>query len=180
MNASVTSGLPLKQPKVGVEASGSGEPLMPLLKIYTHDGEDIVIEKKTAPTASKTEEKGELSMGPMISSRWKSKDYSVPVEESVSLVGKSTGMPKATSGGFAPQTTGVGQIKLEAPPQYSDKRQPRAQVWLTQMERYMKLMHYAPTNWLDVVAMRVEGAASSWVNAVLQDISACHRPVFHT
>ena len=42
----------------------------------------------------------------------------------------------------------------------------------------MQLMRYAPTNWLDVVAMRVEGAVSSWVNAVLQDISEGHRPVF--
>ena len=55
-------------------------------------------------------------MGPMVKSGWKSKDYSVPVKESVLLVGKSTGMPKATSGGFLPQTAGVGQIKLEAPP----------------------------------------------------------------
>ena len=108
------------------------------------------------------------------------KDYSVPIKESVSLVGKSTGMPGTTSGGFAPQIAGVGQMKLEAPPQYSGKRQPGARVWLTQMERYMKLMRYAPTDWLDVVAMRVEGAASSWVNAVLQDISAGRRPVFHT
>ena len=44
----------------------------------------------------------------------------------------------------------------------------------------MKLMCYAPTNWLDVVAMRVEGAASSWVNAVLQDISGGRKPVFRT
>ena len=44
----------------------------------------------------------------------------------------------------------------------------------------MKLTCYAPTNWLDVVAMRVEGATISWVNAVLQDISAGRKPVFHT
>ena len=44
----------------------------------------------------------------------------------------------------------------------------------------MKLMRYAPTDWLDVVAMRVEGAASSWVNVVLQDISAGRRPIFCT
>ena len=87
---------------MGAKANGSGEPVMPSLKVNAHDGEDIVIEKKTAPAASKTEEKGELSRGPMISSGWKSKDYSVPVEESVSLVGKSTGMPETTSGGFAP------------------------------------------------------------------------------
>ena len=107
----------------------------------------------------------------MVTSGWKSKDYSSPVEESVSLVGKSTVLPETTSGGFVPHTVGVGQMKLEAPSRYSGKRQPRARVWLTQMERYMRLMRYAPTNWLDVVAMGVEGTASSWVNAVLQDIS---------
>ena len=48
------------------------------------------------------------------------------------------------------------------------------------MERYMKLMLYAPTNWLDVVAMWVEGVASSWVNAVLQDVVAGCKPVFCT
>ena len=90
MKNSVTSGLPLKQPNMGAKASGFGEQPMPSPKVYTHDGEDIVIKKKMAPTVSKTEEKWELSMGPMISSGWKSKDYSVPVEESVSLVGKST------------------------------------------------------------------------------------------
>ena len=88
---SVTFGLPLKQPNVGVEASRFREPLMPSLKVNAHDGEYIVIEKKMAPAASKTEEKGELSMGPIISSGWKLKDYSVPIEESISLVGKSTG-----------------------------------------------------------------------------------------
>ena len=44
----------------------------------------------------------------------------------------------------------------------------------------MRLMRYAPTNWLDVGAMRVEGVASSWVNVVLQEISKGCRPVFHT
>ena len=44
----------------------------------------------------------------------------------------------------------------------------------------MRLMRYAPTNWLNVVVMGVEGAASSWVNAVLQDISKGRRPVFDT
>ena len=47
------------------------------------------------------------------------------------------------------------------------------------MECYMKLMRYAPPNWLDVVAMWVESAASSWVNAVLQDVVAGRKPVFH-
>ena len=119
-------------------------------------------------------------MDPMMESSWNSKDYSAPAEESISLVGKSTAMPEVTSGGFAPQATGVGQMKLEAPPRYFGKRQPWFRVWLTQMEPYMKLMRYTPTNWLDVVAMRVEGAASSYVNAVLQDVVVGHRPVFCT
>ena len=37
-------------------------------------------------------------MGPMGMSGWKSEDYLASVEESVSLVGKSTGMPEASSG----------------------------------------------------------------------------------
>ena len=37
-----------------------------------------------------------------------------------------------------------------------------------------------PTDWLDVVAMRVEGTASSWVNAVLQDVAEGRRLVFCT
>ena len=84
-------------------------------KIHAHNGEDIVIEKKMAPAATKTEEKGGLFMGSMVMSGWESKDYSTPVKETISLVGKSTGMPTATSGGFVPQTAGVGQMKLEAP-----------------------------------------------------------------
>ena len=42
----------------------------------------------------------------------------------------------------------------------------------------MWLMHYTPTDWLDVVAMRVEGAVRSWMDAVLQDIFEDRMPVF--
>ena len=77
-------------------------------------------------------------------------------------------------------TAAGGQVKIEAPPRYSGKRQPSVRVWLTQMERYMRLMRYSPSDWLDIVAMRVEGAASSWVNAVLQDVAAGRRAAFLT
>ena len=72
---------------------------------------------------------------------------------------------------FTPHTTGVGQMKLEAPPRYSGKKQPSVRTWLSQMERYMRLMKYTPMYWLDVVTMRVDGAASSWVNAMLQEVA---------
>ena len=62
-------------------------------------------------------------------------------------------------------------MKLEAPPRYSGKKQPSVWTWLSQMERYMRLMKYAPTDWLDVVAMGVDGATNSWVNAVLQEVA---------
>ena len=44
----------------------------------------------------------------------------------------------------------------------------------------MRLMNYSPSDWLDIVAMRVEGAASSWVNAVVQDVAAVCRAAFST
>ena len=48
------------------------------------------------------------------------------------------------------------------------------------MEHYMKLMRYAPTNWLDVMAMRVDGTTSSWVNVVLQDVAVGYKLVLCT
>ena len=180
---SVTSGLPAHESLEGTETGGmGGHPATPEFKF----AQDHAVKEGSADDVGKTafvppkEEKGELLMDSMVTSGWKSTEYSTPVGESVSLVGKTTGMPEITSGGFTPQTAGVGQMKLEAPPRYSGKRQPGARVWLTQMERYMRLMRYAPTDWLDVVAMRVEGAASSWVNAVLQEISEGRRPIFRT
>ena len=180
---SVTSGLPAHELLEGTEAGGmSGHPATPEFKLVR----DHAVKEGSADDVGKTalvppkEEKGELLMDSMVTSGWKSTEYSTPVGESVSLVGKTTGMPETTSGGSVPHTAGVGQMKLEAPPRYSGKRQPGVRVWLTQMERYMRLMRYAPTDWLDVVAMRVEGAASSWVNAVLQEISEGRRPIFRT
>ena len=72
--------------------------------------------KKMALAPKKIKQKGKLSMDPMVESSWKSTDYSAPAEDSISLVGKSTGMLSTTLGVFAPHTIGVGQMKLEAPP----------------------------------------------------------------
>ena len=44
----------------------------------------------------------------------------------------------------------------------------------------MRLMKYLPFDWLDIVAMRVEGTASSWVNAVLHDVAADCKATFLT
>ena len=48
------------------------------------------------------------------------------------------------------------------------------------MERYMKLMLYDPSNWLDLVSMLVKGVVSSWVNTIWQEVSTGHKLVFRT
>ena len=72
----------------------------------------------------------------------------------------------------------MGQMKLDAPPRYSGGRRPRPRVWLSQMERFIRLMKYPVTDWLDVVAMRVDGAANSWMNAQLAQIERGQRQRF--
>ena len=91
---------------------------------------------------------------------------------------KPTGVAMTSAGGSAPLTAAGGQVKMEAPPRYSGKRQLGVRGWLTQMECYMRLMEYSPSDWLDIVAIRVEGAASSWVNAMLQDVATGRRAAF--
>ena len=44
----------------------------------------------------------------------------------------------------------------------------------------MRLMKYSPSDWLDIMAMKVEGAASSSVNVVLQDVATSCRATFLT
>ena len=108
-------------------------------------------------------------------------DFTASVSgEDASLVDKPADVAATFAGGSVPLTATSGQVKIEAPPRYSGKRQPSVRVWLTQMEQYMWLMRYSPSDWLDIVAMRVEGAASSWVNAVLQDVAAGRRAAFLT
>ena len=123
-------------------------------------------------------EKGKFQ-DPMVGSPPPHVDFTASVSgEDMSLVDKPTDVATTSARGSAPLTGANGQVKIEAPPRYSGKRQPSVRVWLTQMERYMRLMRYSPSDWLDIVAMRVEGAASSWVNAVLQDVAVGHRAAF--
>ena len=107
------------------------------------------------------EEKGKF-LDPMVGSPPPHVDFTASVSgEDVSLVDKPADVATTSAGGSAPLTTTGGQVKIEAPPRYSGKRQPSVHAWLTQMERYMRLMRYSPSDWLDIVAMRVEGASSS-------------------
>ena len=49
-------------------------------------------------------------------------DYSVSVNDTVSLVGKRPVMTRLSPRASMPYVAGVGQMKLEAPPRYSRKK----------------------------------------------------------
>ena len=97
---------------MGGEASdSSGQPAWSRIgqpKVYTWEREDTEEEEEMAPLAIKTEQKGKLSINPMVEFSWKSKDYLAPAKETMSLVSKSAGMLEVTSGGFVPQASRVG------------------------------------------------------------------------
>ena len=119
-------------------------------------------------TEEKEEKEGDVFiLDPMVLKVSAPLDYSESVSDTVSSVGKGPVMAGPSLGASVPYAARVGQMKLEAPPRYSGKKQLSVQTWLSQMEHYMRLMKSAPTDWLAVVAMCVDGAASSWVNAVV-------------
>ena len=87
--------------------------------------EDYLIGKATA------EEKGKF-LDPMIGLSPPHVDFTASVNgEDVSLVDKPADLATTFARGSAPLTTAGGQVKIEAPPRYSWKRQPSVRVWLT-------------------------------------------------
>ena len=180
---SVTSGV-AKKSSIEGSTGGLGEQLVgyteELTPEHTVGKWEFEFGKPETSAGPKGEKGGDFILDPMTSKMSAPVDYSATASDTVSLVGKGPVMSGPSPGGYMPQTAGVGQMKLEAPPRYSGKKQPSVRTWLSQMERYMRLMKYAPTDWLDVVAMRVDGAASSWVTAVLQEIADGRRQAFRT
>ena len=62
-------------------------------------------------------------------------------------------------------------MKLDTPTRYARGRCPNAHVWLLSIGRYMRLVHFDPQDWIDVVAMRIDETASSWMNATIVVVS---------
>ena len=56
---------------------------------------------------------------------------------------------------------GIGQLKLEGPARYCGGRKPSVRAWLIEVEQWMRLMHYSPADWVDIVATQLDGAAST-------------------
>ena len=42
----------------------------------------------------------------------------------------------------------------------------------------MRLIRYPPKDWIDILATRCEGAASTWMNSTMQEIDKGGRPAF--
>ena len=77
------------------------------------------------------EEKGKF-LDPMVGSPPPHVDFTASVSgEDVSLVDKPADVVTTSAGGSTPLTATGGQVKIEAPPRYSRKRQPSVRVWLT-------------------------------------------------
>ena len=80
-------------------------------------------------------------LDPMVGSPPPHVDFTLFVSgDDISLVDKPADVATTSTGGSIPLTTTSGQVKIEAPPRYSRKREPGVHMWLTQMERYIKLM----------------------------------------
>ena len=76
-------------------------------------------------------------------------------------------MPPGLSGAL-----GVGQLKLEAPPRYKGSRFPGVRRFLTDVERWMRLMRYPRAVYVDIIATRCEDGPQLWINNSQRDISA--------
>ena len=62
------------------------------------------------------------------------------------------------------QPQSVGALRLEAPARYAGGAKPGVRAWLREVSRWMRLMAYPQAQWIDIVATRTEGAASSWLS----------------
>ena len=61
-------------------------------------------------------------------------------------------------------------MKFDAPPCCGGRHRPGVRVWLGHMEHYIWLTKCPPSDWLDIVAMKVDGVASAWTNTMLVSI----------
>ena len=67
------------------------------------------------------------------------------------------------------------QLKLEPLAKYSGQRQLGVRAWLMQEERYLRLSRFSEEDWVEIAALRLDGAAATWANALLLEVSEGHR-----
>ena len=130
VKGSVTSGVSRKKPIEGSTGVLEEQPIeysKTLTLEHVCERAEMAFEKPETSAGTK-EEKGEaLIMDPRTTKMSAPLDYSASVSDTISLVGKGSMMAGPSPGDFMPQTTRVDQMKLEAPPMYSGKKQPSVQ-----------------------------------------------------
>ena len=104
----MTSELPIRV-HWDVEASGSSGPLVMLIKKQTevYRAVEDAEEKETILLTKENQQKGKLHMDPVVETSWPHKEDLALMEETISLVGKSTGMPETSSGVSHPRLLGL-------------------------------------------------------------------------
>ena len=102
-------------------------------------------------------------------------------KEAPDMLSATKGQVGETSEGFW-QSLGTGftqplhpgytqQLKLEPLEKYSRQRRPRVRAWLMQEELYLRLSHFSVEDWVEIAALRLDGAAVTWANALLLEVS---------
>ena len=61
---------------------------------------------------------------------------------------------------------------MEAPPRYKGGRNPGVRRFLTDAERWMRLMRFPREHYVDIIATRCEGGPQLWINNAQRDIAA--------
>ena len=69
----------------------------------------------------------------------------------------------------------MGQLRLDAPVRFSGTRKQNVRSWLVEMERWMRLMRYPEPDWIDILATRLDGTASTWFEKENQRIRSRQR-----
>ena len=96
-----------------------------------------------------------------------------PAHVQSSTVASGTGAQGGTAA-----VAGASNIKYDAPKEYDGTATPGVRVWLTQVERYMRLVRMPDSDRFDFVATKCLKSASSWMDARLQAIDRGDRAVW--
>ena len=90
--------------------------------------------------------------------------------------------PKGKTNERVQQTMGTGftqpihrghphQLKLEPPVKYLGQRRLGVQAWLMKQEWYLRLSRFSMEEWVEIAALRLDGAAATWAKALLLEVS---------
>ena len=165
-------------------SQSTGPPLMQVFPSTSHSGSAAVADSVSSPEfnlpppcLSPISEKSALSSPPPVSDvKGKVSTEAPPhIEYTADLPHPSAATMGTIAGTSTGAPLGIGQLKLEGPVRYSGGRKPSLRAWLVEVERWMRLMHYPPADWVDIVATQLDGAASTWIERELQRARRQHR-----